>query len=593
MTITVFPVVRDIAAEHIAPRGSNTPQDITIATRDIFAEHRFGQFQPGPGADADIIGGHVLPPALPALGNYVVKVTDIIGGFYATLTDKFTCTRLHWVLNGHNEGSIAGPLIDPNLNTLLDFSGNYIDGREVRVERDDLGVMMQFVPQPRANAATVGGPSQFAMEGKGPTFHLTHKYVGRNNAVPNFIRNGNFDTDVSEWAAGGGGVATFTWSPSPFEKEPGAAVITSALAGDHYVYQTETVPILPYDTFMWFSAWVYIDSSVDVRDLATSGRALWTVWRVGSTVVWQQGVSPNWRAPGNWQNIRTKVFIPKDQTVTMETRLYVPKGTIRYDDIYAHREERLNCEGDPGTIIGCLVSHAQDTGLDKTDVNLGVDTSRGAGGVNIVRRYKYAESARIDNAMSEMASLQGGVDWLCETPNTNTRTIFTMERTGWDPGDSDRVHLVWGDNLNRVTWIWNQEKRADIVRVQGRGSGDEVTETVFNDPDSDLGWEFVRFASIEGSAHPEEQAEGLGRTFKRPLTLEVDVVRTATFDVAMNCSTDGGRSGGLLPGRLIDVDFDYGPVHIHEQFKCLDTILDTRKETATLQLVSVSTLVNE
>lgn len=583
--INVFPAVHDVDAEHYTPRGSATPQTIIPVVHDVAAEHRFDAFSPGPGADITSPDMHVLPPLLPALGNYVISVTDKNGGHYAFLTDKHTVTELHWVLNGNNDATVSGPILDPNLANLIDSQSNVIDGREIQVERDDLGVLMHYVPSPRAT------PRTFGMQCFGPTFHLSHKYVGRNNAVPNFITNGNFDTDVLDWT--GVNVASVDWSASPVERAPGALVASTTIAGDCYVQQFVTVPSLPYDTFMWLSAWVYVDASVDVKHLATSGRGLWTVWRVGGNVVWQQGVSPNWRNAGTWQHVQTKVFLPKDQVAEMETRLYVPKGSVRWDDVYAHREERLNCEGAPADIIACLVDHAQDTGLDKTNVNITVDDSRGDGSVQLVRRYKYAESAGILNAMGEMASLKGGVDWLCETPDTNTRTIFTMPRKGYDVGDTDRVNLVWGDNLNDFTWIWNPVKRADIVRVQGRGSGDEVTEHVYNDPDSDLGWEFVRFASIEGSDHPEEQAQGLGNTFKRPLTMEVTVRRTATFDVASHCCTDGGRAGGLLPGRLIDVDIDHGPLHLHEQFKCLDTRLNTLKETAVLQLVAVSTLVEE
>jgi len=584
MTVNLYPPTHDVDAEHYAPRGFMSPVTFLIGTHDVEAEHRpnANPTSTGPGAIL-----HLLSPALPALGNWVVRITDKNGGTYGTLAgvgtgdDKFTVSKLHWQLNGQGDASITGPVLDPALSNLLDFQGNVIDGRELQVERDDIGVFMHLVPAPRAD------PKTMTLDSYGAPFHLTHKFVGRNNAVPNFIRNGDFASDVLQWT--GVGVVP-SWSPSPVEHAPGAAVTSSVAAGDFYLQQFETIPTLPYDTFMWFSAWLWIDAGVSVQNLPTSGRALWTVWRVGGNVVWQQGVSPNWRKQGQWQHLQTKVFLPQDQTVEMETRLYVPLGVVRYDDVYAHREERLDCEGTPSVIVACLVDHAQDAGLAKSDVNITVDNSRGEGGVNLVRRYKFAEAAQILSAANQMAQLAGGVDMLCEYPASNTRTIFTMDRTGYDVGDTDRVNLVWGENLNGWSWNWNPSKRNDIVRVQGRGSGDEVTEAVYNDPDSDLGWEFVRYASIEGSPHPQEQADGMGATFKRPLTIEAQVVRTATFDVASQCATVGGRSGALLPGRLVDVDLDHGAIHVHEQYKIIDTILNPLNETATLQLVPVSTL---
>ena len=584
MTVRLYPPTHDIEAEHYAPHGFMSPLTFNISTHDVEAEHR-PNAQPsstGPGAIFARI-----PPALPSLGNWVVKVTDKNGGVYATLAglgtgdDKFTVSKLHWQLNGQGDAAIDGPILDPNLAQLFDSAGNVIDGRELQVERDDIGTFMHLVPAPVAN------PKTMSLAAYGVPFHLTHKFVGRYNAVPNFITNGNFDADVLHWTGNG---TIPAWSPSPVHREPGAAVSSAVAAGDFYLQQYVTVPSEPFDTFMWLSAWLWIDAGVSVQHLPTSGRALWTVWRVGGVVVWQQGVSPNWRAQGAWQHLQTKVFVPKDQTVEMETRLYVPLGTVRYDDVYAHREERLNCEGTPSVIVACLVDHAQDTGLGKSDVNITVDNSRGEGGVNLVRRYKYAEAAQIFSAANQIAQIAFGVDTLCEYPDSTTRTIFTMERTGYDVGLPDRVNLVWGENLNGWSWNWNPAKRADLVRVQGRGSGDEVTEALYDDPDSDLGWEFVRYASIEGSPNPQDQADGIGHLFKRPITIEATVVRTATFDVASQCSTAGGRSGALLPGRIVDVDLDHGPIHVHEQFKVIDTILNPLNETAVLQLVPIASL---
>jgi hypothetical protein len=386
-----------------------------------------------------------------------------------------------------------------------------------------------------------------------------------------------------------------TWAPLPDDDlGPGEMVLTSTAAGNFYAEQIVDIPATPDATFIWLEAYVEVDSAVLPKDLATSGRALWTVWTnpAGSTVIWQQGVSPDWRRFGDFQKLSTKIFVPAGQHSKMRVRLYSPKGLVRYAAVEARREERLVCDGSPAIIISCLVSHAQDSGLGKSFVNLNVDDSRGEGTVNLNRHYKFAEAANIASAGQEMASIQGGVDFLTEMPATNDRTIFTMERTGWDPG-AEKVSLLWGDNLNGWEWQWNPAKRADRGRVQGRGSGDEVTEGFYDDPDSDLGWEFVRRATIEGTPHPEKQADGLGRTFKRPLTVKATVRRTATFDVAANLRTSGGAAGALLPGRLVDVSIDHGPIHVAEEFKILSADFTPELETVDLELIPVATLIDE
>jgi hypothetical protein len=431
------------------------------------------------------------------------------------------------------------------------------------------------------------------IEGFGPFFHLTKKYVGRNNPPPDLISNGHFDTDLTDWFWISPPDAT--WEPLPDDDlGPGQVALSSATAGNNFFEQVVDIPAVPDATFIWLEGYIWLDAAIDVRDLATSGRALWTVWTdpTGATVIWQQGVSPDWRRVGDWQHLSTKIFVPAGQHSKMKVRLYSPKGIVKYAAIEARREERLVCEGTPATIIACLVVHAQDTSLGKSIVNLDVDDSRGEGTISIPRHYKYAEAQNIASGAQEMASIQGGVDFLTETPSTIDRTIFTMERTGWDPG-AEKIDLVWGENLNGWEWTWNPAKRADRGRVQGRGSGDEVTEGFYDDPDSDLGWEFVRRATIEGTPHPERQADGLGRTFKRPLTFRATVRRTATFDVAANLRTSGGANGALLPGRLVNVDLDHGPIHVSEEFKVLSVEFTPEMEIAEVELIPVATLIDE
>lgn len=591
MTVSVYPPVHDIDVEHIAPRGTSTPLTISPPTHDVIAEHR-------PSADPTAVGPGALiyiddvlasVPFPAPLGRYFIEVRDKNGGIVYSLlntnpdVDHFTIDSMHWQLNGMGNVTMHGPILDPALAALIDSNGNVIDGMELQTGRDDLGVMQITVPSPRAD------PKQFNSDSFGVPFHLSHKYVGRNNPTPNLMSNGGFDADLSDWLSHS---VTSSWSADPVDSVPGSLVLDSATAGDHYMYQDVDVPSLPYSTFIWLSAAIYVDDAVDVQNLATSGRGLWTVWTQGGNVVWQQGVSPNWRDKGHYQQLQTKIFVPHDTTNVMQVRLYAPRGVVRWDTVIAHREERLACSGTPSIIIACLVDHAQDSGFAKTDVNISVDNSRGEGSVNINRFYKFSEAAGILNAMGEMASLVGGVDWLCEYPLENTRTIFTMERKGWDP-TPEKVTLTWGENLNGWTWTWNPAKRADILRVQGRGSGDEVTEAIADDPDATLGWEFVRRASIEGSDHPQEQADGLLNLYRRPMAVVASVRRTESFDVATQLCTSNGGNGALLPGRLVRVDLEHGPISVHEDFKVIDVVFTPEREVADLQLVPVSALEDE
>lgn len=567
MTVNIFPPVHDVLSEHPTPSGFNSPLTIIPPTHDSAVTHR-PLATSGSGGPGAIV--HAMPEVLPeAAGRYTIRIADRIGGNTGgTLLssnpgeDKWTISSIKWTLNGLGGATISGPVHDPELVALYDFAGNVRDDRELQLGRDDLGVLQVVIPSPRISLGP--GTRRIEMQCPGVAYHLTRKYIGRNNEAPNLVTNGSFDTDTTGWTASS--LSTMLWAATPNEDGVGSLRLTSALAGQHYAKQTVNVDSLPYSTFVWLNAWCLLDAAINVNSLPTSGRGLWTVLRVGSTVVWQQGVSPDWRNADDWQNLATKIFFPANQNATMEIRLYCPVGAIHWDAIVAHREERLSCEGSPGSIIGCLVAHAQDGGYNKINMNITADDSRGEGTASVIRRYKFAEAAQIANAMNEMATIQGGCDWLCETPNETTRTVFTMERTGYD--DSGNITLTWGDNLTAVEDVWNPDRRADQVRVQGRGSGDEVTEAFWDDETSDQGWEFIRRTSIEGTPHPQDQADGMGRLFRRPLTLALTVNRTVDFDPGMACF-----NGWILPGRLVTVKVVEGVVNINERFKILDTEL--------------------
>ena len=192
----------------------------------------------------------------------MIEVRDLNGGFYTTLTDKATCTELRWELNGNGGGRIFGPSLDPNWSSLYDVFGNVIDGREIQVRRDDLpGPMNHLVPSPRANPRTID------VECFGPTFHLSKKYVGRNNPTPELIVNGTFIATPNPWV----GIGVSSIGEPLGEIGPRRARPHVLTAGNFYANQTVDIPSQPFDSFIWLRGFIWLDSAISQRDLATSG----------------------------------------------------------------------------------------------------------------------------------------------------------------------------------------------------------------------------------------------------------------------------------------------------------------------------------
>lgn len=512
---------------------------------------------------------------LPQIGTYDITVTSNAGAIFAHL-DTATVTTLKWEANGYGSGTITVPLNDPHLNELIDSDGNVIDGREIQVQLNS-SYLATIIPAPTAS------PSLLTISGPGPAYHLKRRYVGRLNGTPNLALNPTFATDLTSWTA----VATTqTQVSTPAQVGTGSMRLVGGSVGDHYSHQSITVASQPFDTFMWFTGWLYVANGVDPQDLI-QGRSIFTTWTIGATLVWQQGVRANWRIIDSWQRLKFKVFVPANTTYTLDLRLYSPVGTVYYDELTVHREERLYLSGDPATIICGLVSHAQDTSIGKVSANIGCDTSNGTGSAQVTRAYKYSERAPIMAAMSDMQSLMGGVDWTCESDGVN-RDILTFERQGVTP--TGKATLKWdvldpASNISDWTWTWTPDNRADKIIIGGRGSGDDFQEGLADtsDPMTPLGWEFFKATKIEATPEAQTLADGYGEILKRPITLKVTVHRNDFFDPAILV-----RLGILKPCRIVRCIITQGPIQFDEDCKILDATLNPEPDTVTLNLIPVS-----
>ena len=514
---------------------------------------------------------------LTQVGQYDITITDYVGGIYAHL-DEATCQSLMWEANGYGGGTIVVPLADPHLNELLDSDGNVRDGREIQVHLDATFIAA-LVPFPSSS------PSVLTINGQGPGYHLRRRYVGRLNPSPNFVTNPTFATDLTGWTAVSG--VTQTQVSTPAQVGTGAIRLVSAAPGDHYSHVSSPIvfPSLPYETFAWVTGWLYVDVGVDPADLV-QGRSLFTVWSIGSTEVWKQGVRANWRNIGQWQRLKFKVYVPANNAYNLDLRLYSPVGTVYYDELSVVREERLYLSGDPGTIVCGLVAHAQSAAIGKVSANIGCDTSGGTGSAEVTRAYKYSERANIASAIDEMRSLQGGVDWTVECDG-HLRNVATFDRTGIIP--TDKQTLTWdvtdesASNIADWKWTWNPDYRADKVIVGGRASGDDFYEAFYDDPASELGWEIFKTATVEGSPQAQALADGYGEVYQRPLNLTVTVHRRTNYDPARLIAT-----GSLRPCRVVRAQISEGVIQVDEDFKILKVTLNPEAETATLELVPIA-----
>jgi len=496
---------------------------------------------------------------------------------------------LGWELNGIGQNEAYMAALDPTA-ALFFAGGEFLDGRELAVFYG-VDFVKTILPSPRQKPA----PTTLTLSGFGFGYALKRRYVGRLNAHPNLVTiNPDFVTDLAGWATFGGATGTWDAGPGPDGASGVAEVSISAVQNNTGLQNVTLIPVggQPFDTFLWITVWVNVNSTVADYMVPPDGAALRIELLDGSSnLLWEQLAAPDWRIKGAWQLVRMKVYVPGGLgTVNLRVQLRAPESGALFDKVLVRQEERLYASGDPGTIITLLVAHAQDTGIGKTDLFIGMNVQDG-GGAQLTRAYKYSGRQNILAAMREMETLDGGVDWLPEQPALNTREIAVYSPLGYEP-PGGRLQATWADgssggNISDYEWLWATEEHADRVIVMGRGDGFELDEGVWVDQLSpDLGWESVFPAKIEGFQDVKTQADGRGRQMRRAHVLRLTIQRTAVFDPAEEVIGDGA----LLPGRLLDVDLQEGEVDIFEGMKIIKTVLACEPHTATVDCVMVSEL---
>lgn len=579
-TFVIFPL--SIGFDFPALTGSTTPRSIRVQPVDLITEMRPGSSSVFSGAGPVLGAGTPLPPVMPQIDDYAVTVVDRLGATYETLTPDATISSMRWELNGLGGGTIKVPTLSPLMHALFDAQGNWLDNKKIALFRGT-NFIKTFIPSPHCDL------TQFDIDGAGPAYDLSRKFVGRNNAQPNLATNGSFDSDVVGWTETGS--IDLTWTSSPYHSKPGAASIVTSSAGDNHIDQSFVVPDEPFETFLFIEAWAYIASTVSDDEVPGEELGLKIVASVSGTNVFIDGAPLDWKRVGVWQRVNLRVYIPAHQTSTIQLQLHSPVlVTIYYDDVLVRREERLYATGGPEDIIGALVRHAQDASIGKVNNFIGVDVTNSSGAVQLTRAYKYAERANILSAINEISQLNRSVDWHIEEPALNNVVLTTYPRTGFDDGNKQTLQL--GYNVNNFMWVWDTPRRADIVAYLGRGSGDLVNEAFANDPDTDVGWERVVFATVEASIATQDAADGVLASIKRARVLRLFCHRAGgsiPFDPVELCWI-----GSLLPGRLVKADVRYGPIYVYEDCKIVNTeVLDPNACRVAVDVIPVSAIEAE
>lgn len=454
---------------------------------------------------------------------------------------------MSWVLNGSGTVDITLPADDPKAIEMATAK------REIQIWRGPDLMWWGVIVRARGDEKTV----TYQCVDLG--WYFAHRNVGSPEASQ--VVNGSFEIGLEGWSIG--------FDPS----EPGdlrhsdnwdlEVVDSHAIMGSKslHIWGNDTIlsGVSVFQSFVWdvnpsqspegdtwyLVAWCFVPSATYVRprfrNYSDAGAAggLGIVFQRSSTTETSTIFTPGigeLTFPKQLEVINLAIddSVPKDTWIRLQAPLTVPVGNdpeyvsiqvfgpvgdIYWDGISMVRNEALVFNNvDQATIIEGLVTHAQDTNYNKSDLSIG--TNCPLTGVNRTRRYEFFNHEKISDCIDEWPSLFNGMDWSIEiTPTTRTFTSHYPRKGSYKP----KYALVLGKNLTSVNVDVDGEQTANSVLVMadlGEGAAREEAISIDAGALDGLILELV-YVGTPGSTVDslQAQADRGQRRFKFPVVL--------------------------------------------------------------------------
>lgn len=525
------------------------------------------------------------PVATPADVETVwqVVVVDLFGVAYGDL-ENAVVTSMTWNIVTPDEATVDVP-IDASGLALL----NYTTQREVQIYRNGNLLIWGKVTGRRADSAS----RVMTLTVKDPRWYFTRRYVGKPNR-DNRLINGGFEAGTAPWVAVG---TTFTAATDIVLVGTKAAKLVTATAGDNYIHQRRVATSGSIGLNLFLTAWFYLESFVNP---AQSNAGI-VMQREGATGSFARQVARiDEKSPiGSWTRLSVLVRMPPNVTEVIDSRLYGPEGTIRWDAATVVAEQSLGFppNTDQATLMTTVIQYAQGKGIygiysaEKSDLNVLPDFA--VTGVQRERNYQLADHQPIFNGsgsgvLDEFLRADDGLDWgMVYTPTSKilrgyyptrgtdrTDITFTFRRFP----DTPELDSSWGI----VGWSYADsiERTADqVCELGGWGGtgGDQFAtreEGGFDDP-SPLGGLTLELVEPAPQGSPigtlDHIAQARGAQLENPIS-------TPQLTIAEPRDPTTGEVtypliGVLMPGDTIPVDLVDGEVTMQDNWRLAQVVL--------------------
>lgn len=426
---------------------------------------------------------------------------------------------------------------DTNIDVLAVNSG--ADACEVQVYRN--GDLLGWGPL----IGMSGGGADGVVKCKcaGVDWYLNRLFL--DGQITNLLDDPDFESS-GVWASTS---VSFSTDTTTFVTGTRAALLTQGTAGaDAYISQSCVVAGRNLGRLLTVSAWLYIDSFVDSA-LLTRGLYI-EGFRSGVSQGNNYYPIDNATPRGKWQKLTTTLWIPPNQTWTIVTRLYCPKGTVRWDDCKLVAMDSVSAAGNVGItlvsediahIVSVLVTAVQDTVRGKRDLNIGyhVETT----GTKLIKVYQYVDHIQFDQALHELLDRNDGADYhISLTPTTRVFFSHAYKR-GADRSGAVTLRFDVTDTAgsNCTDYRFTKDGGACITwqTILGEDNGPAREQGEAIDATNTAG---VYLQNVTQAPHDSETSslqplaeERLGRFAIPPITFDMDVMGSSGFVPVIHC----------------------------------------------------------
>lgn len=391
------------------------------------------------------------------MADYTVKIVEQDGTEVVASLANVNVGPITETLNDTAQASFTFPKASGDAASvdLLD--------REAQIFRD--GTILHWGPM--ISGVAESGQADVPVAVPDCSWYFSRRQIS--DARPNAVTNASFENGLTGWTANG---VTATQDSTRRALGSYALKLVQASAGvDTFAYQQVAVTGTSIGTLYTLAGWVYVQNTgwvgpaYESRGLFVSGIEASVVRITGNAEI--DDATPRDR----WVRLETTIWVPPNETWTLEVRCYAPGGTVWWDALQLVAMDSLSHYAtDMGTIAGNIVDFIQNPAHGWDDLN--ITTSDAVTGVLLDRHYQYADHTDATAALAEFEPM--GLDWWIAI--TTTTRVFTTAY----PRGTDRTGTVSWTMRDPVS---NPTGTLSWYRLTRDGSQTETRETILGDGD--------------------------------------------------------------------------------------------------------------